>query len=178
MRFGCQNYIRVTAAKRLLNSRMSVSVCYSVLILVRNGYKLNEIGIRCQASPHRRTTLESIRLETSIKDVDGLKVIDATGEIDVYTAPQFKEAVNQVISLGQLHLIINMTQVTYMDSSGFGTLLSATKRLRPEGGTINLVACSNSIDRMLRITRLNTVFGIYGTVEEAIAAVGKGTKQP
>lgn len=112
--------------------------------------------------------MEGIRLETSERDVDGFKVLNVAGEIDVYTAPQFKEAINQIINAGQKDLVVNMGQVTYMDSSGFGTLLSATKRLRPEGGSVNLVACNSAIDRMLRITRLNTVFGTYQTVEEAI----------
>jgi len=117
--------------------------------------------------------LESIRLETSTREIDGVKVLDVTGEIDVYTAPQFKEAVNSILESGQKHLIINMAGVTYMDSSGFGTLLSATKRLRPQGGTVNLVKCNSSIDRILRITRLNTIFGTYDSVEEAIGAVAK-----
>lgn len=117
--------------------------------------------------------LESIRLETSTREIDGVKVLDVTGEIDVYTAPQFKEAVNGILESGQKHLIINMAGVTYMDSSGFGTLLSATKRLRPQGGTVNLVKCNSSIDRILRITRLNTIFGTYDSVEEAIGAVAK-----
>ena len=115
--------------------------------------------------------LEGIRLEMSTREVNGYKVLDMTGEIDVYTAPQFKESVNQIISTGQNDLIVNMESVTYMDSSGFGTLLSATKRLKPNGGTVNLVACNSAIDRMLRITRLNTVFGTFQTVDEVIEAI-------
>lgn len=115
--------------------------------------------------------MEGIRLETSVRDIDGMNVLDVTGEIDVYTAPQFKEAINSVLSGGQKHLIINLAQVTYMDSSGFGALLSATKRLRPIGGTVNLIKCSGSIDRILTITRLNTVFGTYDSIEEALEAV-------
>lgn len=114
--------------------------------------------------------MEGIRLETGMRDVDGTKILDVAGEIDVYTAPQFREAVNQVISGGQKHLIIDMGDVTYMDSSGFGTLLSATRRLRPQGGTINLVKCNTAIDRILRITRLNTVFATYESVEDALKA--------
>ena len=112
--------------------------------------------------------MEGIRLETGQRKIDGTTVLDVIGEIDVYTAPQFKEAVNSVLAEGEKHLIINMASVTYMDSSGFGTLLSATKRLRPMGGTVNLVKCNNAIDRILRITRLNTVFAIYDSVDEAV----------
>ncbi len=120
--------------------------------------------------------MEGIRLETSTREVLDTRVLDVTGEIDVYTAPQFKEAVNQLINAGQIHIVINMENVTYMDSSGFGTLLSATKRLRPEGGSVNLVACNTAIDRMLRITRLNTVFGAFQTVEEAITEMRNAKK--
>lgn len=115
--------------------------------------------------------MEGIRLETSTREIEKYKVLDVIGEIDVYTAPQFKEAVNQIINSGQKDLIVDMGHVTYMDSSGFGTLLSATKRLRPEGGTVNLVACNSAIDRMLRITRLNTVFGTFKTIDEALLAI-------
>lgn len=99
-----------------------------------------------------------------------MRVLDVAGEIDVYTAPKFKEAVNDIIATGQKHLIIDMGDVTYMDSSGFGTLLSATRRLRPLGGTINLVKCNNAIDRILKITRLNTVFATFDTVDDALSA--------
>jgi anti-sigma B factor antagonist len=121
--------------------------------------------------------LENIRLDTSISQANGYKILDVEGEIDVYTAPQFKEAVNEIISSGQKDLIVNMAHVSYMDSSGFGTLLSATKRLRPEGGTVNLVSVNSAIDRMLRITRLNTVFGIYSTIDEAIEKIKAGRGQ-
>ena len=114
--------------------------------------------------------MEGIRLETQLKEIDGTKVLDVTGEIDVYTAPQFRDAVNTVINSGQKHLVVDMTNVTYMDSSGFGALLSATRRLRPQGGTVNLVKVSSAIDRILTITRLNTVFTTYSSVEDALAA--------
>ena len=114
--------------------------------------------------------LEKIRLETGVKDVDGIQVLEVAGEIDVYTAPQFKDAVNNIMATGQKHLIINMSNISYMDSSGFGTLLSATKRLRPAGGTVNLVGCNRSIERILQITRLNTIFATHENVNDAIKA--------
>ena len=118
--------------------------------------------------------MEGIRLETELRDMDGTMVLDVAGEIDVYTAPQFKEAVNTIIAAGQKHLIIDMGDVTYMDSSGFGALLSATRRLRPEGGTINLVRCNTAIDSILKITRLNTVFATYDNVDDALKATQVG----
>ncbi len=115
--------------------------------------------------------MEGIRLETAFRDIDGNRVLDVVGEIDVYTAPKFKEAVNSILEAGQMHLVVNMAGVTYMDSSGFGALLSATKRLKPKGGTVSLVKCSSAINRILRITKLDQVFATYEELDEAVQAI-------
>lgn len=114
--------------------------------------------------------MENVRIETSLRHHNDVPVLDVTGEIDIYTTPQFKDAVSAAIDEGKPSIVINMTQVSYMDSSGFGTLLSATKRLRPVEGGLYLSGCNEAISRMLQITRLNTIFGIYATEEEAVAA--------
>jgi len=114
--------------------------------------------------------METLRIETSLRHQDNIPVLDVVGEIDIYTTPQFKEAVSEAIDQNKPAIVINMAQVTYMDSSGFGTLLSATKRLRPLDGALYLSGCNEAIQRMLQITRLNTIFGVYATEEEAIAA--------
>jgi anti-sigma B factor antagonist len=111
-----------------------------------------------------------VRIETSLRHVQGIPILDVAGEIDIYTTPEFKEATAGVMEEGQPVVIFNMAQVTYMDSSGFGTLLSATKRLRHVNGTLMLVGCNDAISRMLQITRLNTIFGVYETEASAIAA--------
>jgi len=112
-----------------------------------------------------------MRIETSLRHRDGIPLLDVIGEIDIYTTPQFKEAVSEAINENNPAIIINMAQVTYMDSSGFGTLLSATKRLRPLNGALYLSGCNDAIQRMLQITRLNTIFGVYANEDEALSAI-------
>lgn len=114
--------------------------------------------------------LDDVRIETELERVADIQVVKVTGEIDVYTAPEFKSAVNKAIDAGALNLIIDLTNVSYMDSSGFGILLGATKRVRPKGGTINLLGCSEAITRMLSITRLDTIFGMHSDMDAALAA--------
>jgi anti-sigma B factor antagonist len=117
--------------------------------------------------------MENIRISSRVRETEGLPVIDVSGEVDIYTTPQFKEAVNEILQQGHIHIIINLTDVSYMDSSGFGTLLSATKRLRPQNGGIYLVGCNEAVSRMLDITRLNTIFTVVHTEEEAVASVAE-----
>lgn len=114
--------------------------------------------------------MDNVRVETTLRHRNDVPVLDVIGEIDIYTTPQFKEAVSAAIEEGKPGIVINMTKVTYMDSSGFGTLLSATKRLRPVDGALYLAGCNDAITRMLQITRLNTIFGTYASEDEAVAA--------
>ncbi|HEY3269090.1 MAG TPA: STAS domain-containing protein [Armatimonadota bacterium] len=118
--------------------------------------------------------MEEPRLETQIRNVGGVPIIDVSGEIDLYTAPVFKRALNQTIDDGHHDIVVNMAEVSYMDSSGFGTLLGITKRVRPDGGTVNLIGCNDAIHRMLKITRLNTVFGLYEDEDSAVKHVRLG----
>lgn len=115
--------------------------------------------------------VEKIRIETAMRTEGGIPVLGVTGEIDVFTAPEFKNAINRAIESGTTDLVIDLTQVSYMDSSGFGTLLGATKRVRPKGGSISLVGCSEAIERMMKITRLDTVFNLFATIDEASAHI-------
>src|SRR5688572_11260193 len=103
----------------------------------------------------------ALRLGTEIRQVSGVPVLSVTGEIDIYTAPLFKQAVVNLVSDGNKDIIIDLSGVTFMDSSGFGTLLGATKRLRPLGGGLHLVGPNNTIQRMLRLTHLDSIMRIY-----------------
>ncbi|MGO8670627.1 MAG: STAS domain-containing protein [Capsulimonadaceae bacterium] len=116
--------------------------------------------------------MDNIRIETNVRHVNGVPVLDVSGEIDIYTTPQFKESVTGAIDEGASTIVINMAGVEYMDSSGFGTLLSATKRLRPMHGSLRLYGCNDAITRMLQITRLNTIFGVYESEQDALADFG------
>jgi anti-sigma B factor antagonist len=122
--------------------------------------------------------MEPTRLEISRRTEQEIPIVDVSGEIDVYTVPKFKEHLSKLIEEGHTNLLVNLKDVGYMDSSGFGALLGATKRLRPEGGTLALVGCNQVITRMLNITRLNTIFKMYDTEQDALSALNNGTSPP
>ena len=115
--------------------------------------------------------LERARLETKVEEVSGVPIVRVAGEIDAFTTPELKTALNEAIESSTKGLIIDLTEVSYMDSSGFGALLGAAKRVKPQGGTIYLVGCSDTIKRILHITKLDIMFELLATVEEAITAI-------
>lgn len=119
-----------------------------------------------------------LRLGIDVQRVSGFPVLSVSGEIDIYTAPLFKQAVVRLVSEGNNDVIIDLTNVTFMDSSGFGTLLGATRRLRPSGGGLYLAGPNSTIQRMLRLTRLDTIMRIFETPQQAASAISSSVEQP
>ncbi|MHB0912384.1 MAG: STAS domain-containing protein [Armatimonadota bacterium] len=113
---------------------------------------------------------EPIKLDTEVTKSAETHIVKVQGEVDVYTAPELKAVLHQAIDVGAVTLVVDLSNVEYMDSSGFGTLLGATKRLRPDGGKISLAGCNKAITRMLQLTRLDSIFDMYESVDEALAS--------
>ncbi len=108
-------------------------------------------------------------MELEIKtDHDGDKcVVTLEGEIDVYTAPRLKDALVGALEGGCLDLIIDMGNVTFIDSSGLGVLVGALRRAKERSGAVRLVCTRDNILKIFRITGLDKVFPIFSNVKEA-----------
>ena len=101
---------------------------------------------------------------------DGIEVIDVRGEIDMYTAPRLRELLIDLVSQGSYQLVVNLDEVGFLDSTGLGVLVGGLRRVRAHDGSLDLVCTRERILRIFRITGLTEVFGIYETVDQAIAA--------
>ena len=101
---------------------------------------------------------------------DGIEVIDVQGEIDMYTAPRLRELLIDLVSKGSYQLVVNLDKVGFLDSTGLGVLVGGLKRVRAHDGSLDLVCMRQRILKIFRITGLTEVFGIYQTVDQAIAA--------
>jgi anti-sigma B factor antagonist len=102
-------------------------------------------------------------------------VVAVTGEIDLFTAPEFKQRVAAPIDDGCLHVVVDLTATTFIDSSSLGVLIGAHRRLRRRGGRLAIVCNSDSIAKTFRITGLDSVFTIVGSLEEALDGDAVGT---
>ena len=101
---------------------------------------------------------------------DGIEVIDVQGEIDIYTAPRLRELLIDLVSKGSYQLVVNLDKVGFLDSTGLGVLVGGLRRVRAHDGSLDLVCTQQRILKIFRITGLTEVFGIYETVDQAIAA--------
>jgi anti-sigma B factor antagonist len=96
-------------------------------------------------------------------------VIELGGEVDLYTAPEFKERLVQVIEDGKKQLVVDLSKATFIDSTTLGVLVGGVKRLRTNDGQLSLVCSDRNITKIFEITGLDRVFTIYPTREEAVA---------
>lgn len=109
---------------------------------------------------------------------DDAYVISLAGEVDLYTAPEFKQQLLEVIAQGGKDVIVDFTNTTFIDSTTLGVLVGGVKRLRPNGGRLSLVCSDRNITKIFEITGLDRVFTIYPTRDEALLQVGTSSQPP
>jgi anti-sigma B factor antagonist len=95
-------------------------------------------------------------------------VISLAGEVDLYTAPEFKQKLLEVISGGAKQVVVDFTDTTFIDSTTLGVLVGGVKRLRTNDGQLSLVCSDRNITKIFEITGLDRVFTIYPTRAEAV----------
>ena len=105
-------------------------------------------------------------------------VISLAGEVDLYTAPEFKQQLLEVIGQGGKQVIVDFTSTTFIDSTTLGVLVGGVKRLRPSDGRLSLVCSDPNIVKIFEITGLDRVFAVFRTREEAVAQLPDATQQP
>ena len=98
----------------------------------------------------------------------GITVLAPSGRLDVVGAPALKEAVSEAMKNGQPRLVIDMEGVTFVDSSGLGSVVSARKQVRTSKGDLRLAAPNQQVRVVLELTTLDRVFPYFATVEEAL----------
>lgn len=110
-------------------------------------------------------------LGIDVQHHDKAAIVNLSGEIDVYTAPKFKESLINLIEEGIHDIVVNLQDVTFMDSTGLGALVGGLKRVKPLGGSLVLICTQEKILKIFEITGLNKVFPIYQTTDQATKAL-------
>lgn len=104
--------------------------------------------------------------------LDGARaLISLRGEVDIYTAPRFKEQLIALLDEGVTELVIDLSGVTFIDSTALGIMIGGVRRLHDVDGRMALVVATRPVARVLTITGLDRVFTIHATREEALAAL-------
>lgn len=94
-------------------------------------------------------------------------VVAVTGEIDVSTSPHLRDTILELLERQKRRLVIDLDGIDFLDSTGLGILVGASKRLRAAGGTLTLVCSQPRILRTFKVTNLERVFNVRPSVEAA-----------
>lgn len=97
-------------------------------------------------------------------------ILDISGEIDLYNAPEIKDIVNKLIEQKKYSIVINLKEVTYIDSSGIGALISSLSNLKKYHGGLKIINVFASVKKVFELTKLTSFFEIYDSEDEAVKA--------
>jgi anti-sigma B factor antagonist len=118
-----------------------------------------------------------MELSLSTRAVGDHTVLEVGGEVDVYTAPQLRERLIELSQAGAQHVVVDLSRVEFLDSTGLGVLVGGLKRQRAVDGSLGLVCSHERLLKIFRITALDRVFSLYESVEAATSATGADAGQ-
>ncbi len=113
-------------------------------------------------------------MKASTRQVDGVTIVDLSGRITLGEGSVvLRDTVKDLLGKGQKKILLNLGDVSYIDSSGIGELVSAFTSVRNQGGDLKLLNLTKKVHDLLQITKLYTVFDVKDDEAVAIAAFGK-----
>jgi len=103
-----------------------------------------------------------------IRNVNGAAVVSLTGDVDLQTSPVVRQKLLESLD-GHARVVVDLSAVNYIDSSGVASLVEAFQVSRKKGASFSLASVSSAAMRVLSLARLDKVFTIHPSVEAALA---------
>ena len=100
-------------------------------------------------------------------------ILTLGGEIDVYTAPKLREAILRLVDEGATNIVVDMSSVDFLDSTGLGVLVEGLKRVKTRDGNLTIVVTQEKILKIFDITGLNKVFPIHDSIDQATTSTSE-----
>jgi anti-sigma B factor antagonist len=115
-----------------------------------------------------------VSMKIKTRQVDGISIMDCSGRITLGEGSvQLRDAVRDLLAKGSKQILLNLGDVTYIDSSGIGELVSAFTTVRNQGGDLKLLNLTKKVHDLLQITKLYTVFDVKDDEASAVASFAR-----
>jgi anti-sigma B factor antagonist len=115
-----------------------------------------------------------VALKMTNREVDGVSVVALDGRIVLgEESNALREKVKSLIGEGKKKVVLNMANVTFIDSAGLGTLVAAHHSAKSQGAALKLAHLGSKFQEVLQITKLLTVFDVYNNEAEAVSSFSK-----
>ena len=113
-------------------------------------------------------------MKASTRQVDGVTIVDLSGRITLGEGSVvLRDAIKDLLAKGQKKILLNLGDVSYIDSSGIGELVSAFTSVRNQGGELKLLHLTKKVHDLLQITKLYTVFDVKDDEASAVASFAR-----
>jgi anti-sigma B factor antagonist len=115
-----------------------------------------------------------VALKMTDREVDGVSIVALDGRIVLgEESNALREKVKSMMAAGKKKIVLNMDNITFIDSAGLGTLVAAHHSAKSQGASLRLCHLGSKFQEVLQITKLMTVFDVYKTEAEAVASFSK-----
>ncbi|TXN31126.1 STAS domain-containing protein [Lacisediminihabitans profunda] len=104
---------------------------------------------------------------TSGEIADGIAVVRPTGRLNMVSAGRLRELITSTVAGGRSRVVVDLTGVEFIDSSGLGALISGLKTARQAGGDLRIAAPNEQVSLVLRLTNMDRVLPVYASAETA-----------
>jgi anti-sigma B factor antagonist len=112
-------------------------------------------------------------MKASVRQVEGVTIVDLSGRIKFGEGSSIlRDTVKDLLAKGRKNILVNLADISYIDSSGIGELVAAFTSVRNQGGELKLLHLTKKVHDLLQITKLYTVFDVKDDEGEAIKAFG------
>lgn len=102
---------------------------------------------------------------------DIFTIISMSGRFDAIGTREFKKIISELMETGKMRIILDMTQVHFVDSSGMGALIGSLRGIVKEGGSLRIAGLTPEVHTIFELTRLHRIFDIFETTQAAMSAV-------
>jgi anti-anti-sigma factor len=109
-------------------------------------------------------------MNTTIKNEGDISIISLTGSLDTNTSKEAEDQINKLIDEGSIKLLIDLTDLDYISSSGLRILLSTSKKLKSLRGEMRICGLNETVNEVFEISGFTMIFIIVKTLEEAKAS--------
>jgi len=113
----------------------------------------------------------SVELSFEISERSGVSVLSLEGEVDVSTAPKLREQLAALGESGRHRVVVDLSKVGFVDSTGLGVVVGGLKRARSAGGDLAVVCSHPHVRKVFDVTGLSQVFGVHDSLGEAVEAL-------
>jgi anti-sigma B factor antagonist len=107
-------------------------------------------------------------IDVEVAEQDGASVLRPSGRLTLISAPKFRDVLREAVDTGRRRTVVDLRDITFMDSAGLGALVAGLKMARQAGGDLRIAAATAQVTTVLKLTNLDRVLRPYASVGDAL----------